>query len=309
MNVSDTNIGSPLENSAETANATYTVIYISDSELSQNDQSTIVEQKVKNSGSTLLEGIQPLTTETNSQFSFEIILDSQLDNTDIWNSNVSIQSSREINKNAILHSQRDIDSVATTQNSRTTDVNSVLSLNGSQPTETNSKQISLSPVTLQLNVPSSSSAIQPAVSHKSNEDSKPTRRKLFDLKRYNESQEMSTSKQSIQINEKRGRAPIDPKTVFHLTDDPYRILDFNYSSDDLGKNLRSKRRPVKNATRFKAIRAPASKHSHPPAENSTAVSNGSSLAKYPKLAAITNLLPQTHRSAEGCKKPRLYEEV
>lgn len=318
MYVSDFNVGSRFETSAESRNRTFSVICISDSEddhkteskqterkqlnspqgilsAQKCSQSAIVEQKANTSCTHSFEGI--LKPDPNdSQFSFEFIPDSELDNTDIWDS----QTDRETCKNSIVQSQIDIDLVVPTQNSRKSDVNSVLLLrsSGTHPNEVNSV------VNLQVNVPSSSNA---AVIPMPNVDSKPTRRKLFNQRTYNESRELPPRTQSAQTN-----AKIDSKTVFHLTDDPYRVLDLNYSSDELSNNLRSKRRPVNNATRFKSFRAKCKLNAV--AEDSELMSRAGqySVPKVARIAATASrhshpplVKSNAFNSAAGCKKRRL----
>lgn len=355
------NVGSRMASrttAAENINQTYPIIYISDSEISLVDYETEIKKKRGKqtklsrgiiispkkssqiySSSNFIEGIKRLSNENDNN----VTADSDLDKTDIWNPQVSFQSYRQTYKNSSVHSQKDIDFGAATQNSRKSNANSVFTLRSnqmdSQPTEMNPKQISKSAINFQLNVPLSYGASHTAV------NPKPARRKLFDHKNYNESREMSTNTQSVQTNENHEtktiqdavNVPTDLKTAFHLTDDPFRVLEFEYSSDELSNNLHSKRRSVNNETRFKSLRSKSNRNavakdselismasrstgqselqknnktvpmvSSVSRNSNTAVdNNGIFLAEYSMPAAMANLVSKTDSSWSECKRRRL----
>lgn len=315
--IRDSNVGSRLasERTAYPLNQTYLIHYISDSDSDSqnaNEKETNQErrkkleakegipslqkfsQEAQLSSSNLIEGIEPLSNENAnnvSSNSFEIIEDSDLDSTEIWDPS---KSRNETYKNSNLHSQ------------------------------------SQSAINRQQSIPSPPAASPPAV------NPKPTRRKLFDPKSYNESHSMSPSAISVQTIENRPiKVPINHKSVFHLTDDPYRVLELNYSSDELGNNLHSKKRLVNNATRFKSFRAKATRNvSAKRAELSTMDSGYSGQSDVPKGArnaapgtrnsypasqnentapkplVMTNLVPKTDSSTFASKSRRLnsYED-
>lgn len=349
MYVSDSDVDYrlALETTAETRSQTYHVIYVSDSALSQTDnekdpsqtplrqefyQHSGGQQEARNSSSAFIDGVQslPIANVINMD-SVEIVDDSQLESTEIWDPQALSQSSRKTSKSTGIHSQRDFDSVTVLQQSRNGDKNVVLSQKSTQLTELNPPIISQFDDNLQTQP---SAVLRPTQQHPLPEEKpKPKRRKLFNLKLYNELREMSPSTQSLQTNEnsaaKTIQRKVNPKTIFHLTDDPYRILELDYSSDELGKNLHSKKRKTNNATRFKSFRAkikrneiadgnhdmPNNNYSVPivaenskpaPTTNPAVIDTiSAAVAEYPSSAALPDSVPVVDSNTSGCKKRRL----